>query len=109
MHLSEQSWKHFFLYIYYYTSFDTCNFETHHIFIQGVMALVLYTILRNPCMQKCYGPQKSNYPLNTGTDGLSLPSNHTNVLDIGSLKGSRASILNEVKCFLHSTSSNRLS
>lgn len=71
------------------------------------MALVLYTILRNPCMQKCYGPQKSNYPVNT--DGLSLPPNHTNVLDIGSLKGSRASILNEVKCFLHSTSSNRLS
>ena len=64
------------------------------------MVLVLYTILRNPWIQKCFGPQKSNYPLSANTDGLSLPSHHTNnILDIGSLKGSRASVLNEVSVF----------
>ena len=68
-----------------------------HVFVlQGIMVLVLYTFLRNPCIQKCFGPQKSNYPLNTGTDGLPLPSHHPNVLDIGTLKESRASVLNEV-------------
>ena len=47
-------------------------------------------------IQKCFGPQKSGYPANTTGDGVST-NNHTNtILDINSLKGSRASILNEV-------------
>lgn len=64
------------------------------------MALVLYTILRNPWIQKCFGPQKSAYPVTSGGDGLPIPSHHTNnILDIGSLKGSRASVLNEVSIY----------
>ncbi|XP_060082724.1 adhesion G-protein coupled receptor V1-like [Ylistrum balloti] len=68
--------------------------------LQGLLALVLYTILRNPCVQQCFGPQKQLYSIsadaNTGTmSGGDDIRHHMASVEIGSLKGSRASLLNE--------------
>ena len=77
-------------------------------FFQGLMALILYSLLRNPCLTHCFGPQRaSSYSMtghmfdpnqtqaapNTGTGQYQF---HPATLDVGSLKGSRASLLNEV-------------
>ncbi|XP_033749541.1 adhesion G-protein coupled receptor V1-like [Pecten maximus] len=68
--------------------------------LQGLLALVLYTILRNPCVQQCFGPQKQLYSIsadaNTGVmSGGDDIRHHMASVEIGSLKGSRASLLNE--------------
>ncbi|KAL4228132.1 hypothetical protein ACF0H5_013567 [Mactra antiquata] len=75
--------------------------------IQGIMAFVLYAILRNPWVMSCCAPQRaSSYSMNghtfTSADvqtgqsaGTGQYQFHPATLDVGSLKGSRASLLNE--------------
>ncbi|KAH3717902.1 hypothetical protein DPMN_060698 [Dreissena polymorpha] len=75
--------------------------------IQGLMALVLYAVLRNPCIASCITPQRaSSYSMTGHLFDPALPQGgagspggqyqfHPSTLDVGSLKGSRASLLNE--------------
>ncbi|XP_069137444.1 adhesion G-protein coupled receptor V1-like isoform X2 [Argopecten irradians] len=68
--------------------------------LQGLLALVLYTILRNPCIQQCFGPQKQLYSISADANAGAMSGgddirHHMASVEIGSLKGSRASLLNE--------------
>ncbi|XP_061172919.1 adhesion G-protein coupled receptor V1-like [Saccostrea echinata] len=68
--------------------------------VQALLVIVLYTILRNPCVQECLGPQKRAYSMSTENlqQNGSLPADfhhHTFTTEIGSLKGSTASVVNE--------------
>lgn len=73
------------------------------------MAFVLYALLRNPCLANWLSPQRaSSYSMNGHIFDPTLSSTgappgsgqyqfHPTTLDVGSLKGSRASLLNEVR------------
>ena len=75
------------------------------------MALVLYAVLRNPCLVQCFAPQKvSSYAVSANlydpthiqqhtSPGEGQYQFHPSALDVGSLKGSRASLLNEVNIY----------
>lgn len=85
--------------------YENCHTVLH---FQGVMAFILYALLRNPCLASCISPQgASSYSMNghifdptlstTGAPpGPGQYQFHPTTLDAGSLKGSRASLLNEV-------------
>ena len=82
-----------------------------HFIFQGIMALVLYAVLRNPCLVQCFAPQKvSSYAVSANlydpthiqqhtSPGEGQYQFHPSALDVGSLKGSRASLLNEVNIY----------
>ena len=79
-------------------------------FAQGVLVLVLYAILRNPCLARCIPRQKSYYTA-SNTDVGTLPppsltySNHLAVSNntINMMKGSRTSLINDVSHFFCAT------
>ncbi|XP_052793587.1 adhesion G-protein coupled receptor V1-like [Mya arenaria] len=76
--------------------------------LQGLMAVVAYALLRNPCLAGFLAPQRASSYSMTGHmfdpalsthQGAGPPQGqyqfHPSTLDVGSLKGSRASLLNE--------------
>ncbi|KAL3865787.1 hypothetical protein ACJMK2_043142 [Sinanodonta woodiana] len=70
--------------------------------VMGIMALVLYAVLRNPCVHQCLGlRQVSTYSVNGSLhhqnlrNGVEQYEINPSTLDIASLKGSKASLLNE--------------
>ncbi|KAK3601207.1 hypothetical protein CHS0354_004407 [Potamilus streckersoni] len=70
--------------------------------VMGLMALILYAVLRNPCVYQRLNPRKvSTYSVNGSLHhqnlrhGVEQYGFHPSNLDIASLKGSKASLLNE--------------
>lgn len=67
---------------------------------QALLVIVLYTVLRNPCVQECLEPQKRAYSMSTENlhHSTTVPADFHNTFttEIGSLKGSTASVVNEV-------------
>lgn len=67
--------------------------------IQALLVIVLYTVLRNPCVQECLEPQKRAYSMSTENlhPSTTVPADFHNTFttEIGSLKGSTASVVNE--------------
>lgn len=70
-----------------------CHGEFSPLF-QGLYALIVYTILRHPCLP-CTGPQKASYTFSGAPLEGSTQPYHSQPVSPKS-KGSRASLLNEV-------------
>ncbi|KAK7486836.1 hypothetical protein BaRGS_00021983 [Batillaria attramentaria] len=67
--------------------------------LQGLLALVLYAILRNPCLMRCIPGHKTSYynPAHSDVGALPTPAPDYGRLNVSaaSIKGSRTSLINE--------------
>nr|KAG5699574.1 hypothetical protein BaRGS_033770 [Batillaria attramentaria] len=67
--------------------------------IIGLLALVLYAILRNPCLMRCIPGHKTSYynPAHSDVGALPTPAPDYGRLNVSaaSIKGSRTSLINE--------------